>query len=151
MKFEVNGFRKRVRAGKTSDESSIILRVVTGARNGRVHNLVGEALSRQVARRLRSQAAARHDALGTLPLALEPRQRVLDELAGDPRAHQVMTDERVPSPAIGQPFGARLREAAIVDEPCPGKRRERLDSILRGDTSRGEVIVDLRGAAITMA
>jgi hypothetical protein len=139
-----------VRAGKTSDESSIILRVVTGARNGGVNNLVGEALSRQVACRLRSRAAARHDALGALTLTLEPRQCMLDELAIDSRAHQVVTDERVSRPAIREPFGARLREAAIIDESCPRKCRERLDSILRGDTTRGQLIVDLRGTAITM-
>ena len=140
-----------MRAGKTSDESSIILRVVPGARNDGVDDLVGEALSRQVAGRLRSRASARHDALGTLTLALERRQRVLDELGVDTRAQQVVTDERVARPAIGEPFGARLREAAIVDEPCPRKRRERFDSFVLGDASRRELIVDLCGAAIAMA
>ncbi len=145
------GFRKRVRAGKTSDESSIILRVVPGARNGGVDNLVGEPLSGQVPRRLRSRAPARHDALGTLRFALERRHRVLDELTVDTRAQEVVTDERVARSAIGEPFGTRLRESAIVDEPCPRKRRERFDSFVLGDASRGELIVDLRGAAIAMA
>ena len=146
-----HGFRKRVRAGKTSDESSIILRVVPGARNGGADSLVREALSRQVTRRLRSRASARHDALGARTLALERRHRILDELGGDTRAQQVVTDERVARATIGEPFRARLREAAIVDESCPRERRERFDSFVLGDASRRELVVDLRGAAIAMA
>ena len=75
-----------MRAGKTSDESSIILRVVPGTRNDGVHDVVGEALSGQVPSRLRSSAPARHDALGTLTLALDCRHRMLDELGVDTRA-----------------------------------------------------------------
>lgn len=145
------GFRKRVRAGKTSDESSIILRVVPGARNGGVDNLVGEALSRQVPRRLRSRASARHDALCTLTLALERRHRTLDERGVDTRAQQIVTNERVARPAIGEPLGTRLRKSAIVDESCPHKRCERFDSLVRGDASRRELIIDLGGAVIAMA
>lgn len=145
------GFRKRVRAGKTSDESSIILRVVPGARNDGVDNLVRKALSRQIPCRLRARASARHDALRTLTLALERRHRVLDELGVDARAQQVVADERVAGSAISEPFGARLRKSAIVDEPCPRKCRERFDSFVLGDASRRKLIVDLRSAAIAMA
>ena len=76
---------------------------------------------------------------------------MLDELGVDTRAQQVVTDERVARPAIGEPFGARLRKSAIVDESCPHERRERFDSLVLGDASRRELIVDLRGAAIAMA
>ena len=139
-----------MRAGKTSDESSIILRVVSGARNDSVDNLVGEALSGQVPGRLGSRATARHDPLGTLTLALESRHRMLDKLGVDTRAQQVVTDERVARPTIREPLGPRLRESAIVDETGPGERRERFDSLVLGDALRREPIVDLRGAAIAM-
>ena len=145
------GFRKRVRAGKTSNESPIILRVVPGARNDGVDDLVGEALSSHIPRRLRSRASARHDALGTPTLALQRRQRMLDELRVDTRARQVVSDERVARPAIGEPLGARLRKAAIVDESCPGKRRERFDSFVLGDAPRGELVVDLCRSVVATA
>ena len=114
-------------------------------------DVVGEALSGQVARRLRARASARDDPLGTLTLALERRQRVLDELVVDTGEHQVVTDERVARPAIGEALGARLREAAVVDEPGARERRERFDAIVLGDAARLELVVDLRGAAIAMA
>ena len=140
-----------MRAGKTSDESSIILRVVPGVRNDGVDDVVGIALPGQVPGRLRSGASARHDALGTLTLALERRQRTFDELGVDTRAQQVVTDERVACPAIGEPFGASLRKSAIVDESRPRKRRERLTSLALRDASRRELFVDLCGATIAMA
>src|SRR5687767_15719445 len=76
---------------------------------------------------------------------------MLDELDVDARAQQVVTDDRVARTAVGETSGARLRKSSIVDESRPRKRCERFDPHVLGDASCRELIVYLRGAAITMA
>lgn len=66
---------------------------------------------------------------------------MLDELAVDARAHQVVTDERVARAAVGETFGARLRKSAIVDESRARKRCERFDPLVLGDASRRKLVV----------
>ena len=76
---------------------------------------------------------------------------MLDELGVDTRPQQVVTDERVARPTIGEPLGARLGEAAIVEQSCPRERRDGFDPLVLGDAPGRELIVDLRCAAIAMA
>ena len=76
---------------------------------------------------------------------------MLDELAVDACAQQVVTDERVARPAVGEAFGTRLRVSAIVDESRPRQCGKRFDPLVLGHASRRKLIVDLRGAAISMA
>jgi len=116
-----------------------------------MYDVFREALPGQIARGLRANASARDDPRRALALTLERHQRVLDEIGVDTRAHQVVTDQGIACASIGEPFGARLREAAIIDEASAHERREGFDSLVLGYAPRRELIVDLRSAAIALA
>ena len=84
-------------------------------------------------------------------LALDCGQGVVGESLCDASRTEVVPDERVARPSIGENGGATLGEASVVDEPCAHESLERFRAYLRRDTALRELAVDLRGAPVTMA
>jgi hypothetical protein len=124
---------------------------VPGARNGGVHDVLGEALSGEIAGGLRPGAPPHDDPIGTYELVLERRESMLDDVSLDAGELEVVPYECIACTAIREPRSTGLREATVVDEPGPSKRRERVDPIALRYPARGELRVDLRGASISMA
>jgi hypothetical protein len=84
-------------------------------------------------------------------LGLERTDRMCDQLSRHPCGRQIVRDECVARAARGQGLGSPLGEATVVDQPRSRERRERLLEGALSHAARGQLALDLLGAAVTMA
>ncbi len=121
------------------------------ARNDRVHDVLTEALRREVPGRPLVATAASDDSLGSGDLGLEPRHGVLDDVALDAGSGELVTHESVTGATVGERRRARSGEASIVREAGANEGRERIGTLVLREASLHEVAVELCEAAIAMA
>jgi hypothetical protein len=119
-------------------------------RNGCVDDVVREALTGQVASRLRRRAATSDDAPSALRLALERSDGGLRDLRLDSGERELVPDALVPRSPVGERRRPRRRIAEIVDERCAEEPVENVLPVGLADATTLQIAVDLGRGALTM-
>lgn len=105
-------------------ESSYLARAF--ARNESGDHVLREALSAQIARRLRAAASSSDDRSSAFLLRLEHRERVLHQEILDSGKTESVADSGVPRSARGEGAGPRLGETRVVEKAGASEGLERL-------------------------
>ena len=110
--------------------------------------VVGEALPRQIARRLRPRSSPEADPGRPDGLRVERRDRCFDRLRGDAARLEVVPDEEVARTAVGEGLRSGPREALVVESARVGQARDRLRPGCGCDVRSIEARIELYGRKV---